>query len=275
MTMVVETKVEAGSIAARIRKPSPKINHFAVVIYGRGGTGKTTLLGTMPGKGLILDIPQVEGGTMVLSDKADRIDVLPVTKWADFSDAWEFLSQTKHDYKWVAIDTITAAQELAKRRTLKERDTGSFAGDPHQITMQDWGKIGELNKELYYRFKLLPFHLILTAQELLKGTGEDGTLEYQPNISPASQNGLTAMHVIGRLYTREVSDGTTKERTTERRLRVGAISTAVAKARAVPGRAVPPVIKNPNLGQILGYLAGQDVPAPEGVQEDLGFIELS
>jgi len=224
----------------------------------------------MPGRGLVLDIPQIEGGTMVLSDCADRIDVLPIVEWKDFSDAWKYLAREKHDYKWVAIDTITAAQELAKRKTIHERD---LAADPHTVSMQDWGKIGELDCELIYRFKLLPLHLIVLAQERLRGSSEEGTLEYQPDISPKGLSGLTpSMFLIGRLYTREV--GADKDIYVERRLRVGPHATTVTKVRALRTRQPPAVIREPNLGQILAYLLGQEVPIPEAVVEESSTMSL-
>jgi len=250
------------------------MGYVVATIYGKGGVGKTSLLATMPGKGLVLDVPQVEGGTFVLAEEAGRIDVLPVRRWADFSGAFQYLATAKHDYKWAAIDSITAAQVLAKRKTLSERD---LAADPAQVTQQDWGKIGELNAELYYRFCTLQMHVIFIAQEQLKGN-DAGESEYQPNVSPAS---LTALQppqtMIGRLYTREVTDGQGAV-SIERQLRVAPHARALAKCRALPSRPVPPTIRNPHLGRLFGYLLGaKDAKAPEAVTEEssLGVIELA
>lgn len=247
-------------------------------IYGRGGVGKTTLLRTMPGRGLVIDVPQVEGGTFVLSDQAGRIDVLKATRWIDFQEVHKYLYAGAHDYKWVAIDSITAAQVLGKRKTLGERELSQ--ADQHQVTQQDWGKIGELNAELYYKFcTLTKLHIIFIAQEQLKGSGDEGEpMEYQPNISPAS---LTALQppqtMIGRLYTREVSTAT-GDLVIERHLRVAPHARALAKCRTLPDRPVPPTIRNPSLGQLFGYLLGaKNAKPPEGVVDEggLGVIELA
>ena len=73
----------------RIRKPSASLSRVSVCIYGRGGVGKTTLLSTMPGKGLVIDIPQIEGGTSVLAGLRPKndLDVLPVVNWEGLQEA--------------------------------------------------------------------------------------------------------------------------------------------------------------------------------------------
>ena len=126
-----------------------------------------------------------------------------------------------------------------------------------------------LGAELYYRFKQLPLHVIYLAQEQLRGGGEDGTLEYQPGVSPASLSALLpAMFLVGRLFTREVEDPETKAMVVERWLRVGPHASTVTKVRALPSRPLPPIIKNPNLGGIFAWLLGVDVPAPDAAQEE-------
>ena len=232
----------------------------AVCIYGKGGTGKTTLLGTMPGKGMVIDVPTIEGGTMVLADKADSIDVFEANDWRDLGDVYTYLLNEKHVYDWVAVDTITAAQDLAKRKTLRERELGA---DPSLISLQDYGKIGQLNSELYYFLKKLPIHVVLLAQERTRG-GDEGAREYQPDVSPASLSALIPpMTLVGRLYCRELEDPRTQKLVVERRLRVGVNLTTYAKVRAVPGRSMPPVISEPHLGRLIAYLLGKDVSAPE------------
>ena len=258
------------SIADRIAKPSAKTNYVAATIFGKGGVGKTSLLATMPGQGLVIDIPQVEGGTNVLSD-ADNIRVFPgdgaPVTWDELDKVYQYLQAGKHDFKWYAIDTITATGELAKRKTLGERD---LSADPRIVTMQDWGKIGELQKDLFYRFRSLPMHGIFLAQEKLRGGGEDGALEYQPDISPSALGGLVpSMFLIGRMFTREIENPKTKELVTERRLRVGTHALSVAKVRALPTRQLPPVLKNPHLGRTFAWLLGSPkATCPEAASAD-------
>lgn len=258
------------TVIERIRKPSGELKRLAVCIYGRGGVGKTTLLGTMPGKGLVIDVPQVEGGTSVLLDKADKIDVVPVVAWEELDEVYQHLKRGSHDYKWVAIDTISAVQELAKRKSIRERD---LASDPHAILLQDWGKIGQLMAELIYTFRLLPIHIIALAQEKQRDRqGDDGRqiTEFQPAVSPASLDALLpSLYLVGRLFVYQNDEGRW-----ERRLRVGPHDYFLTKSRAVPGRELPTVVLEPNLGQLLAYLMGKKVDKPKAAQDDLGLIEI-
>lgn len=247
-----------ATLKERIRKPNSSVARIGACIYGKGGSGKTTLLGTMPGRGLVLDIPQVEGGTFVLADHADRIDVADVTEWDQFEQAYQMLRDRQTEHVWVAIDSITAAQELAKRKVLRDRGIMT-AGET--TDRRDWGRIGELMSELFYRYRTLPMHVIYTAQERLRETGD--VHEYQPTVSPMSLDALLpSLTLVGRLSVREeIVDGGTIE---ERLLRVGSNPRYSTKVRAAPGRGLPAVIRNPNLGHIFGYLLGGDVPRPEG-----------
>lgn len=255
------------SLEGRIHRPSARLARISVTIYGKGGSGKTSLLGTMPGRGLVLDIPQVEGGTMVLSE-AENLEVFSVNRWDDFQDVYDHLKAglpsptTQQPYQWVAIDSLTAAQELAKRKAVRERP---ISGDPTQITMQDWGKIGQLMSGLIYDFRTLPVHVIFLAQERLRETGD--VYEYQPEISPMSLSSLIpSQFLVGRLYTVEVEDesgGTV----VERRLRVGPSERYMTKVRAVPGHDLPAIIRRPNLKAILGWLTGAEgYERPDGVE---------
>lgn len=244
-----------------VYKPSVDAKQaFGLCIYGRGGVGKTSLLGTMPGKGLVIDIPQIEGGTFVLEDKADRIDVVPVESWDEVEPIYWFLKNQKHDYKWVAIDSITAFQELAKRKVVKERDM-SLGADPHTITLQEWGKMGQLVGELVYKFRTLPVHTIWVAQERRHGSDESGNV-IGPDIIPSALSALMpSMMIMGRLSVQQNEDGEWV-----RHLRVGPHPDYYTKVRAKPGLKVPPVIQKPDIGGLLRFLLGSG-PAPEAATE--------
>lgn len=233
---------------------------FSVCIYGRGGSGKTTLLGTMPGKGLVIDVPQIEGGTFVLEAHAERIDVVPVETWNQIEEVRQYLDKGDHEYKWVAIDSITAMQELAKRKTIADR---GLDADPHTITLKEYGKIGQLLGDLIYKFRLLPLHIIWIAQERSFGSDDGQRTTIGPAVSPgALQALLPSMLLVGRLYVYERADGGW-----ERRLRIGPSEDYYTKARAKPGQDVPPVVRNPNLSGIIRYLLGRG-QRPEEAKEE-------
>lgn len=249
---------QSATALPRLYKPSSSAKQaFGLCIYGRGGAGKTTLIGTMPGKGLVIDVPQVEGGTFVLEDQADHIDVVPVEQWDEVESIYWHLQKGQHDYKWVAIDSITAFQELAKRKVIKERDLALNA-DPHTITLQEWGKMGQLVGELVYRFRTLPIHTIWIGQE--RSHGEDKITG--PDIIPSALSALMpSMMLVGHLSVQQQEDGSW-----ERVLRVGPHPEFYTKVRAKPGLTVPPVIAKPSLNTILKFLLGTG-PAPEAAKQ--------
>lgn len=249
-------------------KPSDRPRQaFGLCIYGQGGVGKTTIIGTLPGRGLIIDVPQIEGGTHVLSQHADRIDVVPVEEWDQIDPIYWFLKRGGHEYKWVAIDSITAFTELAKRKTIKERDLDA---DPHKVTLPEYGKIGDLVGELIYRFRTLDIHTIWTAQERRFGGDEGGgPVMIGPATTPSALAALKpSMLLVARLYVENLPGGKV-----ERRMRIGPSSLYHAKARALPSVNVPPVIRNPHLGTLLAFLFGKDVPI-DPVDESQDFLVL-
>lgn len=203
---------------------------------------------------------------MVLSDK-ENIDVFPVQEWNHFAEIVDALNAglesptTGKPYNWVAIDTISAASELAKRQALRDR---GIADGPEQISQNDYGKIGSLMSNLFYQFQKLPLHVVFNSQEKLRETGD--THEYQPMLTPMA---LEALHppqfLIGRLFVAEVADknGVVTE---ERRLRVHSSERYMTKVRAIPGRQLDPILVNPNLHQILAWLLGvADAQQPVGI----------
>lgn len=230
-------------------KPGPAQREaFSICIYGRGGVGKTTLVGTMPGRGLILDTPKTEGGTFVLENVADRIDIYPLKSWGDIQTAFWFLKKEAHKYQWVAIDSITGVTQLAITKVIGERE---IQADPHKISLPEWGIVGRLVGELVPDFRTLPIHTIWVAQERV--FGEEGQPKViGPDTSPAARQMLIPpLLLCGRLYLSYGLDGTQ-----DRVLRILPHPEFDAKARSRPGQTPPAVIKNPNLGVILKYLLG-------------------
>lgn len=258
-------------MAFKVFKPGQNIKRPSICVYGPGGAGKTTLVGTMPGPGLLIDIPSLEGGEFVLADKADRIDVVRVEdKFEEIDDIYWAIAKkdTKllpnvESYRWIAIDTITAMQELAKRKVIGERDIPKA---DHKVSPQDWGYTGQLTGELLYRFNKLPYTNIWLAQQRKFGGGDEEDSEptqIGPAILPSVLTPLfQPLMMVGRLWV--VSDMDGKE---HRLLRVGQHHLYLTKVRAMPGKHLPRVIARPNLGGILSYLFA-DGKRPRAYRED-------
>lgn len=218
----------------------------------------------MPGRGLVIDVPEIEGGTFVLAQHSARIDVVPVSVWKGIDDIYEYLRKNASVYQWVAIDSLTAFTELAKRKTISERDLDA---DPHMISQQEWGKVGRLVGELIYRFRKLPQHVIWVAQERTFKAGDFSPVILGPDVSPAVLSDLLPTQlIVGRLTVEQNSEGGY-----ERRLLVGQDPTCHTKMRAPADKDVPRRIKNPNLGGLLRYMFGTG-ERPEEVNETIAIL---
>lgn len=241
-------------------------------IYGPTGIGKTTLLGTLPGRGFIIDVPQVEGGTFVLADQSKRIKSAKVEEWEDIDEVyWALAKQDEVELpgvkrlNWVAIDSITGMEEMALRKVIRERDR-DLGADPHKITRNEYGDTGRLVAELIYRFCKLPYLTVFIAQERTHGGGDDdeGPVQLGPGVRRSVLLALKPpMTIMGRM-------GITGEGRQEQRvLTVGPPDGPyIVKARAMPGKRLPRRIANPNLGEILDFVFGEG-PRPKAARQDL------
>lgn len=237
-----------------ILRPGVSQPSRGMCIYGKSGVGKTTLLRTLPGRGLLIDVPQLEGGTEVLAG-VNTIEILHISEWSQLDDVETYVKQNMHTannlegYRWVAIDSITALQTLAKRKVVKERPISS---DPHQMTLQEFGKIKSLLEEVIYRFRTLPIFTVWIAQER-KFSNDDEPTTYGPDVLPSALNVLMpSLFLVGRY--RPV---TTLSGAYERHLQIAPSADTHAKFRARPDLVVPHTIRNPNISLLIQYLAGR------------------
>jgi len=250
--------------------PGEKIPPPRVCIFGRSGIGKTSLLHTLPGRGLVIDVPIAEAGEFVLSDYADRIKCTTISQWDDIDPVIEWLHFGDHDIQWVAMDSATGMKHLAIRKTMREVEP-SLTKDPHVIDTREWGKIGTLQVNLYHKMNLLRLPVVWLAQERMHTLEDDSGEEYKavgPDVSPMALSALIpSMMFVGRLFGAYNMDGKL-----ERRLRLGPHHDYVTKARASSIKInVPAVVRNPSINKIVKYLLGQQVkldeaPEDEGVQ---------
>ena len=85
-----------------------KPENLSVVIYSAPGMGKTTLLGTLPGKTLIID---VDKGTSVLAG-AENVDVVRISEnIAEIPGIIKEL-QAKCEYDNVCLDSVSELERV-------------------------------------------------------------------------------------------------------------------------------------------------------------------
>lgn len=225
-----------------------------ICVYGKGGAGKTTLVGTMPGPGVVIDFPAQEGGTEVLADRADRISVWPVTDWDDLDKYYWALASGNHPFKWVGIDSITAAVRMARYKVTGEHP---LKDKPGKISLEQRGFISDLVAEFVVKYRAIPkLFSVWIALEQRRDKLKDGSGGvWSPTVPPGALNALIpSMKIVGRMRIEYDMMGRS-----QRQLIIGPCPDMDTKARAIPTLPIPFGISDPNLETLLRYLAGQDV----------------
>ena len=159
-------------------KPASDVRPLKALFFGPSKSGKTTLLATAP-KALILD---TEGGTMSIRDSG--VDVLRITKWAEFDDVvQELMLSGKHGYETVCLDSVTLLQEIAGDDAKLLELIESPKGEPRQA----YGKMAAKIRHKILVLNSLPMNVIFTAQ-LRERDGEDlaaGQYPLTPDVTPS------------------------------------------------------------------------------------------
>lgn len=261
-----------NDISSRILPVSDVPVYIKMLAYGRSGTGKTHLLGTAPGPTLILDIK--EDGTTTVR-KQPGVHKLEVRTWADIEEVYWYLKEGKHEFKTVAIDTLTSLQDLAIKQVV---------GDG-RISQRGWGEVSGLMKTWIMNYRDLPMHVIFTAQDRLSAVtsageeseevvfDEDGMIlpDMGPYVIPSVAKVLNAaVGVIVNTFIREATKtvklsgnkGTKTKRIVLYSLRVGPHARYTTKLRcdtSGTGVEVPSLIDDPTFDKILKLsLGGED-----------------
>jgi hypothetical protein len=224
--------------------------YVRIMVYGRNGAGKTRFAASGPDC-LILDFN--EEGTR--SARGTGAKVLPISTWPDVDLAYWYLKRGDHDYKTVALDTITGMAEICMNRVLRESVDRDPNKDPKSPRRQDWGTMGQMMKEQLLRFRNLPMHVIFTAQERVIGGDEDEEEDtmHVPDLSGKPRSvAMGAVGIIGRIYQAEyrtVNKKTKKEASKwEDRLLLGPHEQFEGKDRTNElGR----VLRNPTMSKVI------------------------
>lgn len=205
----------------RISRPADIKRYPKFLIYARNKKGKTTFgLSAGIDKTLVLD---PEHGTAEMKSKNPF--TWSIERWEDLDDAYNYLRYSDHPYQWVVVDGLTKFSNMALKYVMKLQEEKSLDRIPGMVQQRDYGKAGELMKDLLTRFHNLPMGVVFTAQERMQEAAdseededvEDVSVMYVPDMPKGVRGAANSIvDVIGRLYVVRNDDGKA-----ERRLWIG------------------------------------------------------
>lgn len=232
------------------------------LIYGRAGTGKTTIAGTFPKPLLLLDIS--EKGTDSIADEKG-VDVLRIEDWDDFEAVYWELEAGETKYKTVVVDALHAAQALA---ILKSKKGGDAAA---QTTKHDFMKASQLLQTWVVNYRDLEekgINVVFICHDRLSagddgGDGEEGVLapEVGPRLMPSIASLVTgAVKVVGHTFIKETLTkkglGKKPERKVDYCLRIGPHGFYTTKIRSPKSAETPDFLKNPTYENLVAVMKG-------------------
>lgn len=208
-----------------------------VVLYGKPGTGKTTLASTFPKPALLLDISEM-GYVGVKRTKG--LDIIRVKSVEEMEIIYWHLKENRDGFKTVIIDTVSGLQDLVlekQRIDKKSKVDKDRYGEWGTLTKKDWGEISSKLKSILLDFRDLDMNVIFISHERVFNVEEDDLAEgiepsVGPRIMPSVASTLNAaVDVIANTFIREKVDKEKKTSTMQYCLRVGPHSYYITKIR--------------------------------------------
>lgn len=198
--------VDYNAIARqRISRPADLVTYPKFLIYARNKKGKSTLsLSGGVEQTLVLD---PESGTDEMKIKNPH--VWKINRWEDLDDAYNFLKYGTHNYRVASVDGLTKFSNMSLKYVMKLQEEKSLDRIPGFVQKQDYGKAGELMKDLLTRFHNLPMTVVFTAQERMDDyqdseedtDSEEVNAQFIPDLPKGVRNYANSIvDMIGRLY---------------------------------------------------------------------------
>ena len=149
------------------------VNGVKLLVYGQAGSGKTSLITTMPNP-IILS---AEAG--LLSIAGADLPYIEITDMDSLQEAYKWVAQSDEAKKFdtIALDSISEIAEVVLN-TEKKRSK-----DPRQA----YGEMQTTMAEVIRSFRDLPRHVLMTAK-LEKSQDEMGRMLYSPSM-PGNKTG--------------------------------------------------------------------------------------
>lgn len=259
------------SLLEKIKDVSEFKPEVKVVLYGKPGTGKTTLGGTFPKPCLLIDVSE-KGSDSVRDVKG--LKVIRVNDWEDLELLYWMLRDNKAGFKSVIVDTVSYAQTLAIKKVLEEKGKAveeGKVGGWGVMAKKDWGEVSAKLGPWITNMRDLPLNLVMIAHDRVfnagdeedEGSGDRIEPSVGPRLMPSVASTLNAaVGLIGNTFIRErfetveVKGKKREKRVVEYCLRVGPHSYYITKVRKPKSVKMPDLIVDPEFTDILELIEG-------------------
>ena len=142
-----------------------------ILLFGTSGVGKTTQLGTIEGKTLILS---AESGLLVLKDK--DIDIIDINSIAQLAEVYTALKTGELKYDTVCLDSLSEMGDSL----VDELEADDYYGDPSN-TFLKWGEYTKKMTKIVKLFRdLKGINVVFLA--LAEAVENNGSIRYLPQI---------------------------------------------------------------------------------------------
>lgn len=176
-----------------------------VLYYGDGGTGKTTDIAAMAHLGRVI-LVNAESGVKARALKERGIPIENIEVWPEpgqdltfdgleqlWKEVREELNQDPDSLAGLGWDSITeiykALLDNVVASAVVRADRAGRERDRFFIDLADYGVMTEQVRNLIRKFRDLPCHFAVSALTR-REQDDDGSVTYQPAITPALQNDL-------------------------------------------------------------------------------------
>jgi phage nucleotide-binding protein len=164
------------------------LDKWSGLVLGEAGSGKTTLISTIPEDQNIM-VFSVESGMLAIRDtilsRPKTMSVCTMEKWMDMDEAIAKLNSTamQNKFDWVIFDSLTAIGDVCLKEMKKRSKNGFEAYERLGISMLD----------AITQIRDMPYNTIFTCLVLIKD-GVENEKNYLPQV-PGSvvTNRLTSL----------------------------------------------------------------------------------
>lgn len=233
-----------------------------ITLYGRAGTGKTTIACTAPKPLLLVDVKDkgTDSGKRPELERGD-IKVLQLEEFDEVYGLYDYLVENPNEFKSVVLDHMTALQELCHLKVQDEEGKSHMSQQMFGISASYLREVITLYKGLT-DYGMTPIFLCQDRMESGDGEGEDQLMpEVGPAMMPSVAKTLCASsRVIGHTYQFErvdKLDGAKVRRSIEFRLRLGPNPYYITKVTRPFGTECPQFLVNATYGDIMKVVRGK------------------